>query len=73
LQRLCANEMDVPVNKMVYTPMLNARGGFESDLTVIRQPGPHGRQVPDRHRLGPDGARLRLDLAATSTPDDMRC
>ena len=36
LQRLCANEMDVPVNKMVYTAMLNERGGFESDLTVIR-------------------------------------
>ena len=36
LQRLCANEMDVPVGKMVYTAMLNARGGFESDLTVIR-------------------------------------
>jgi 4-methylaminobutanoate oxidase (formaldehyde-forming) len=36
LQRLCANEMDVPLNKMVYTPMLNVRGGFESDLTVIR-------------------------------------
>ena len=37
LQRLCANDMDMPVNKMVYTPMLNERGGFESDLTVIRQ------------------------------------
>ncbi|MDO9404051.1 MAG: FAD-dependent oxidoreductase [Polaromonas sp.] len=37
LQQLCANEMDVPVGKMVYTPMLNARGGFESDLTVMRQ------------------------------------
>jgi glycine cleavage system aminomethyltransferase T/glycine/D-amino acid oxidase-like deaminating enzyme len=36
LQRLCANEMDMPVDRMVYTPMLNARGGFESDLTVIR-------------------------------------
>ena len=36
LQRLCANEMDMPVNKMVYTAMLNERGGFESDLTVIR-------------------------------------
>ena len=41
LQRLCANEMDVPVDKMVYTAMLNERGGFESDLTVIRQ-------TPDR-------------------------
>ena len=37
LQRLCANEMDVPVDRMVYTPLLNARGGIESDLTVIRQ------------------------------------
>ncbi|RYX94072.1 MAG: FAD-dependent oxidoreductase [Comamonadaceae bacterium] len=36
LQRLCANEMDVPVDRMVYTAMLNERGGFESDLTVIR-------------------------------------
>ena len=36
LQRLCANEIDVPVGKMVYTAMLNARGGFESDLTITR-------------------------------------
>ena len=36
LQRLCANEMDVSVDRMVYTPMLNEHGGFESDLTVIR-------------------------------------
>ena len=37
LQRLCANDMDMPVNRMVYTPLLNERGGIESDLTVIRQ------------------------------------
>jgi len=36
LQRLCANEVDVPVDRMVYTALLNERGGFESDLTVIR-------------------------------------
>src|SRR5437867_5416784 len=36
LQRLCANEIDVAVGRMVYTAMLNARGGFESDLTVTR-------------------------------------
>jgi len=36
LQRLCANEIDIAVDKMVYTAMLNERGGFESDLTVIR-------------------------------------
>jgi 4-methylaminobutanoate oxidase (formaldehyde-forming) len=36
LQRLCANDIDVPVGRMVYTAMLNARGGFESDLTIVR-------------------------------------
>jgi heterotetrameric sarcosine oxidase gamma subunit len=36
LQRLCANQMDVPAGRMVYTAMLNARGGFESDVTVTR-------------------------------------
>ena len=34
LQRLCANEIDVAAGRMVYTAMLNERGGFESDLTV---------------------------------------
>ncbi len=36
LQRLCSRDMDVPVDRMVYSAMLNQRGGFESDLTVIR-------------------------------------
>jgi 4-methylaminobutanoate oxidase (formaldehyde-forming) len=36
LQRLCANEIDVAVDRMVYTAMLNVRGGFESDLTIVR-------------------------------------
>ncbi len=36
LQRLCANQIDMPVDRMVYTALLNQRGGFESDLTVIR-------------------------------------
>jgi 4-methylaminobutanoate oxidase (formaldehyde-forming) len=36
LQRLCANDLDVAPGKIVYTQMLNARGGIESDLTVSR-------------------------------------
>jgi 4-methylaminobutanoate oxidase (formaldehyde-forming) len=36
LQRLCANEMDVEPGKIVYTQMLNNRGGIECDLTVTR-------------------------------------
>src|SRR5512144_2844771 len=36
LQRLAANDVDVPVGRMVYTALLNARGGFESDVTITR-------------------------------------
>ena len=36
LQRLCANDLDVAVGRIVYTQMLNKRGGIESDLTVTR-------------------------------------
>jgi 4-methylaminobutanoate oxidase (formaldehyde-forming) len=36
LQRLCGADIDVPIGKAVYTGMFNARGTFESDLTVIR-------------------------------------
>ncbi|MCA1439671.1 GcvT family protein [Ensifer sp. IC4062] len=36
LQRLCANELNVEPGRIVYTQMLNARGGIESDLTVTR-------------------------------------
>ena len=36
LERLCANRIDVAVGRIVYTAMLNERGGFESDLTITR-------------------------------------
>ena len=36
LERLCANRIDVAIGRIVYTAMLNARGGFESDLTIVR-------------------------------------
>jgi glycine cleavage system aminomethyltransferase T/glycine/D-amino acid oxidase-like deaminating enzyme len=36
LQRLCANQMDVAIGRMIYTALLNRRGGFESDLTITR-------------------------------------
>ncbi|MEZ5802935.1 MAG: FAD-dependent oxidoreductase [Rhizobiaceae bacterium] len=36
LQRLCANDLDVEPGRIVYTQMLNGRGGIESDLTVTR-------------------------------------
>lgn len=36
LNYLCANDVDVPVGKIVVTQMLNERGGIECDLTVTR-------------------------------------
>ncbi len=36
LDRVCANRIDVEPGRIVYTPMLNQRGGIESDLTVTR-------------------------------------
>ncbi|MEP6638604.1 MAG: FAD-dependent oxidoreductase [Chloroflexota bacterium] len=36
LQRMCANDVDSDVGRIVYTQLLNHRGGIECDLTVTR-------------------------------------
>jgi len=36
LNNICANDVAVPVGKVVYTQWLNERGGMEADLTVTR-------------------------------------
>ena len=36
LNEICANDVDVPVGKAVYTQWCNERGGIEADLTVTR-------------------------------------
>jgi 4-methylaminobutanoate oxidase (formaldehyde-forming) len=36
LQRVCSNDIDVPVGKVVYTLFLNRGGGIENDGTVTR-------------------------------------
>jgi len=37
LSRICANAIDVPVGRIVYTQWLNERGGIEADVTVTRE------------------------------------
>lgn len=37
LGSICANDIDVPIGRVVYTQWLNARGGIEADLTVTRE------------------------------------
>jgi glycine cleavage system aminomethyltransferase T/glycine/D-amino acid oxidase-like deaminating enzyme len=36
LERVCANRIDRPVGSVIYTQMLNERGGIEADVTVTR-------------------------------------
>jgi glycine cleavage system aminomethyltransferase T/glycine/D-amino acid oxidase-like deaminating enzyme len=36
LQGLVVSQMDVPVGRVVYTPLLSASGGIMADLTIIR-------------------------------------
>jgi len=37
LQWMCASNVDVAVGKLVYTHMLNSRGGIECDITIDRR------------------------------------
>ena len=54
LNHISANEIAVPVGKMVYTQWLNERGGIEADLTITRE-------AQDRY--------LVVTAAATQTRD----
>ncbi len=66
LQWLCANNINRPPGRLVYTQMLNGRGGIEGDLTVTRW-GPEsyylvtgtGFRTHDLHWIG------------SNIPDDM--
>jgi 4-methylaminobutanoate oxidase (formaldehyde-forming) len=62
LERMCANRIDRPVGTIVYTQLLNHRGGIEADLSVLRRAedrfllvtgtafGTHDRAWLERHR-----------------------
>ena len=52
LSWVCAGNMSKPVGRASYTPMLNARGTYESDLTALR--------------LGEDHYRLYVGTAAVA-------
>ena len=36
LDRMCANTIDRPVGSVIYTQLLNHRGGIEADVTLVR-------------------------------------
>jgi glycine cleavage system aminomethyltransferase T/glycine/D-amino acid oxidase-like deaminating enzyme len=45
VQRTALRQMDVPVGRNVYTPVLAPHGGFKSDLTIMRLDDDHFRVV----------------------------
>ncbi len=68
LQTVCSADVDVPVDRMVYTHWLNDRGGIEADLTVTR--------VDEDEYLVISGAAVThrdLDWLRRYTPDDAHC
>jgi 4-methylaminobutanoate oxidase (formaldehyde-forming) len=78
LQHLCANHVDVPLGKVVYTQMLNVRGGIEADITVTRlavdkyfivTPGATGNRDFDyiQRLIGDDMQALLTDVTSAYT------
>lgn len=45
VQHTCLAQCDVPIGKVIYTPVLDERGGYKSDLTVMRLGEDHFRVV----------------------------
>ncbi|XP_017770597.1 PREDICTED: pyruvate dehydrogenase phosphatase regulatory subunit, mitochondrial-like [Nicrophorus vespilloides] len=37
LQKLCSNEVNIPIGSIVHTGMLNEHGGYENDCMLVRQ------------------------------------
>jgi len=56
LNGVAANQIDKPVGRLVYTALLNARGGIVTDLTVVRV-------APERFWVITGGGVLPHDLA----------
>ena len=64
LQRLCANDVAVPVGTTVYTGLLNARGTYESDLTVARLAADRFLLVTGTAQATRDADWIRRNLGA---------
>ena len=56
LQRMCAGDVDVAVGKLVYTHMLNRKGGVETDITI-------DRLAEDRYMIVSSAATHQRDMA----------
>ncbi|MBV8258145.1 MAG: FAD-dependent oxidoreductase, partial [Actinobacteria bacterium] len=55
VQQVAVRQMDVAVGRNVYTPVLSPKGGFKSDLTIMRM-------ADDRFRVVTGGAHGMADM-----------
>jgi glycine cleavage system aminomethyltransferase T/glycine/D-amino acid oxidase-like deaminating enzyme len=62
LDRACANRIDRPVGSVVYTQMLDDRGGIVADVTVTRLGDDHFRVVTGAAVIDSDLGWLRLSV-----------
>lgn len=62
LNKICANDMDRPPGRAIYTAMLNDQGGIESDLTAIRLADDHYRLYVGTSAVKRDMAWLRRQI-----------
>ena len=76
VQHMAVAQMDVPVGRVVYTPLLNEAGGIKSDLTIMRLGSDHFRVVTGgahgmgdkkwfRDHLPADGSAQLYDATST--------
>ncbi|WP_298934437.1 FAD-dependent oxidoreductase [uncultured Ruegeria sp.] len=65
---ICANDVDKPVGALIYTQMLNDKGGIECDLTV-------GRVAHDEFYIvtGTGFATHDFDWISRNIPDGLNC
>jgi len=62
LQDLCVNNVDVPVGRSIYTPLLTPGGGFRADLTIMRLGPEHFRVITGAFDGGRDSYWFRRHL-----------
>ncbi|HUZ87633.1 MAG TPA: FAD-dependent oxidoreductase [Candidatus Baltobacterales bacterium] len=78
VQGVALRQMDVPVGRVVYTPVLSPNGGFKSDLTIMRLGEDRFRVVTGgasgmsdkkwfSDHLAPDGTAQISDLTSSMT------
>ncbi len=63
LNYVCVNNVDVPVGRSVYTPLLTPHGGFRGDLTIQRLATDHFRIITGAFDGGRDNYWFRKHMA----------